>query len=139
MTFLYLAARQEEGVAIRVLEVDVRERLCLRRSQKLHASRSKLFVGVVHVVASKGAVEEGSDPILVPMGRQQQQASLGAGNGQFDLALLPDETIGGDDAAHGLGPKGQRPILVRSRDAHIVDPSEHLAPPKPISDHPLRG
>ena len=31
------------------------------KSQKLYASRNKLLIGVLHIVTSEGAVEEGPD------------------------------------------------------------------------------
>ena len=48
-----LTTRQEERIAIRILEIDVWERSSFRRAQKLHASREKLLIGVLHIITPK--------------------------------------------------------------------------------------
>ncbi|MEH3122658.1 MAG: hypothetical protein PGN16_11860 [Sphingomonas phyllosphaerae] len=66
-----------------------------------------------------------ADPLLMPLRREEKDAGLGTGNGQFDPAPFPDRAIGRNDEAHDFRPEGKRAVLIARRDADVIQLSDH--------------
>src|SRR5579871_2921946 len=104
--------------------------LGLRVHGEFYAPGLQLLDGGLHVIAPEGERLESADAILVALGREQRQERVGAGNFQFDPALLAvKRLVGGDFEAEFLGGKLQRRVLVPDRNACHLDAADHLSPP----------
>ena len=112
-----LPGRHHELIPVRILEDgEGAPGLFGGRAGELHAARAEFVVGPLHVVALKGDRGEGSDAVLVPVRREQDDAGFRARNGELDPTLLSVERLIGEDAeAEFLGVEGECAILVGDR------------------------
>jgi translocation and assembly module TamB len=122
-----LPARHDELVPVGIAEPRKSPPgLFLRRTVELDAALAQLAIAVVDIVAGEGAVEEAADPVLMPVGREQHHAGLGARNAQLDPALgLAHRLVGHDAEAHLRRPEIKCAVLVRCGDAHELHHPDH--------------
>src|SRR4051812_4601449 len=89
---------QDKGIPVRVAELGIRApRLRGWRHAELYAALAQLAVGGFDVVACKGAVEEGADPVLLAIGGEQHDARAGMRDAQLDPALARSHRLVGGD------------------------------------------
>src|SRR5687767_8811194 len=123
----FSARAQPELIAIRIAEGRKRApMLLLRRGIEGDAARRQLAVRRLDVVAGERAVEEAADPVLLPVGREQDEAGRAVADGELDPALgVAERLVRHQGEADLPGPEFQRAVLVAGRDADELDVGDH--------------
>src|SRR5687768_10328207 len=100
----FLFRAEHELVALAVLERRVAAPILRRwRRRELDAACDELVVRLFHVVGLKRHRLRRADTIFMAVGREQDDARVGAGNPELDPALLLAEgLVGGDREAERL-------------------------------------
>jgi len=90
------------------------------------ASGFKLFVGLLDVIALEGDAGEGADAALMAVRVEEYKAGLGAGDAEFDPALLVAEgLVGEDDESQFLGVEVESCVLIANGNRCEFDGFDH--------------